>query len=211
MAGLYFIGSTVCHQFAERSLQIGGRFLPYCARCTGIYLGMAVAAMFFFIAKRQNGDKPLCGIQIPIAVFGFLPFMIDGLGSYIGLWQSNNLLRIVTGLPAGISLPYFFILLKNFKLEEIGTRPIFNTAKEQLWLLIAGFALAIFVYFGGLGLYYPIAILLMLGNIYFLFLFFGLFISFLPIKSASFRLGVLTILLAAWIFGIGCLRLWLRI
>lgn len=33
-----------CHGLADRTLHVAGRPLPVCSRCTGIYLGLAVAA-----------------------------------------------------------------------------------------------------------------------------------------------------------------------
>jgi Predicted membrane protein (DUF2085) len=40
----YSIGSVLCHQLPERSFHMWAVQLPVCARCTGVYLGAAVAA-----------------------------------------------------------------------------------------------------------------------------------------------------------------------
>ncbi|MFH1820931.1 MAG: DUF2085 domain-containing protein [Methanobacteriota archaeon] len=36
---LEYTSFLVCHQIPERTLSIGGKLLPLCARCTGIYCG----------------------------------------------------------------------------------------------------------------------------------------------------------------------------
>ena len=43
---LFPLGHFICHQRPERSFFIGGQQLPVCARCTGLYLGAALAIPF---------------------------------------------------------------------------------------------------------------------------------------------------------------------
>src|SRR6478672_7529764 len=43
---VYAVGSLVCHQRADRSFYLIGGQLPVCARCTGIYAGAALTAMW---------------------------------------------------------------------------------------------------------------------------------------------------------------------
>src|SRR5688572_14997247 len=42
---VYGVGSVVCHQLPERSFFLWSAQWPVCARCTGIYVGAAVAAL----------------------------------------------------------------------------------------------------------------------------------------------------------------------
>jgi uncharacterized membrane protein len=44
-AAVYGIGSFLCHQRPERSFHLWSAQLPVCARCTGIYVGAAAAAL----------------------------------------------------------------------------------------------------------------------------------------------------------------------
>lgn len=49
----YAIGGLICHQQPERSFQLFGAQLPVCARCTGIYVGAALASIVFSLRKRE--------------------------------------------------------------------------------------------------------------------------------------------------------------
>src|SRR4051812_3618485 len=53
-AGVYGVGHFVCHQLPARSFHLWGAQLPVCARCTGIYLGAAVAAVSLTITRRRH-------------------------------------------------------------------------------------------------------------------------------------------------------------
>ena len=51
---VYAIGAAVCHQLPERSFHVWGRQMPVCARCTGIYLGAAVAGIPLLGARHRR-------------------------------------------------------------------------------------------------------------------------------------------------------------
>src|SRR5262249_50728026 len=44
-AVVYEVGSLVCHQLSNRSFHAWGAQMPVCARCTGLYVGAAAAAL----------------------------------------------------------------------------------------------------------------------------------------------------------------------
>src|SRR5688500_13513428 len=50
---VYGAGSVVCHQLPERSFVLWSAQWPVCARCTGIYVGAAVAAIFATVGLKQ--------------------------------------------------------------------------------------------------------------------------------------------------------------
>jgi len=54
IVGVYSVGSLVCHQLPERSYSIWGAQMPVCARCAGIYVGAAVAAVFAATFRRAE-------------------------------------------------------------------------------------------------------------------------------------------------------------
>src|SRR6185436_8604187 len=51
----YAIGSGICHQLPARSFHLWSMQMPVCARCTGIYVGAAVAAT---IAMLRQSVRP---------------------------------------------------------------------------------------------------------------------------------------------------------
>lgn len=201
----YGIGGAVCHQMPERSIEIGGRFLPLCARCTGIYGGIAIILIYFFIRKRLQGNQILGNIQAVIAAFSFFPFMIDGVGSYLGLWTTNNLIRILTGVCAGISLPYFIILLIHFDINGENDKPIFSSLREQVTLLCLGFALAYGIYIGKLVSYDMVSILLCAGVVCFYTMMTALIFSLCfhwrgkKLLSSGFGVSFIIILFIWWV------------
>jgi uncharacterized membrane protein len=93
---IYTIGDRLCHQQASRSLFFNGNEMPFCARCTAIWLGLAVGlgVMVFFTIRLD--EKFLL-----IILFSLAPIGVDGVGQLLGFWESTNLIRFLTGLLAG--------------------------------------------------------------------------------------------------------------
>src|SRR5262245_24389943 len=71
-AAVYQIGSLVCHQLPNRSFHFWGAQLPVCARCTGLYVGAALAAL----ASVRTGQALQHGVwnrAKPLLLFGATP------------------------------------------------------------------------------------------------------------------------------------------
>lgn len=94
---VYKLGDIMCHQKAERSFFINGNQMPFCSRCTGIFLGLSIGLMIAIFKKLR-----LDGKFIIFLIAAFVPIGIDGIGQLFGFWESNNLIRVITGLSAGI-------------------------------------------------------------------------------------------------------------
>jgi len=93
---IYSCGDRLCHQKADRSLFFNGNEMPFCARCTAIWLGIALGLGFMVLYSMELNEKFLVAI-----VLGLVPIGIDGAGQLFGLWESINLVRFITGLLAG--------------------------------------------------------------------------------------------------------------
>jgi len=164
---LHFFGFAVCHTLPARTLTVGGHYLPVCARCTGIYLGIACSYVFLLARRglRVNALPPL-PISFAFAAL-LLPMAVDGITSYAGLRGTTNELRFITGLLAGSALPVFaFPLLA----PELVTRPADVPTVRPFgpWYdyLIWAALVAIGVPLGLAGwppLYYPVAAISVLG------------------------------------------------
>ena len=147
------VGSAVCHQMAERSFLFHGMQMPLCARCTGIYTGVFFAFCFFFGKKRMEAGKPFSLQQAVVTGAAILPVGLDGVGSYLGFWESSQLMRVLTGSLVGAIVPGFLLMAGNFDPKRENRTPIYEKTAEIL-LLLAGT-----VFFGlclWLGLLLPI-------------------------------------------------------
>jgi uncharacterized membrane protein len=94
---VYSAGDRLCHQKADRSFFINGNQMPFCSRCTAIWLGLAIGLGFIFFYQIELNEKFLFAI-----VLGIVPLGIDGVGQLLGFWDSTNIIRLITGLLAGI-------------------------------------------------------------------------------------------------------------
>jgi uncharacterized membrane protein len=97
-----------CHQSPERSFRIGWYTFPVCARCTGAFFGQLSAVILLLFGI----------ICPPLTALGLLALMgADWLVQRIGLLESTNVRRLLTGLCGGFGLfsVYInvFILLYN--------------------------------------------------------------------------------------------------
>ena len=95
---VYSIGDRMCHQKAERSLFLNENQMPFCSRCTAIWIGIPIG-LLFLLYFRFIPDKKL----IYLIIISVMPIGIDGVGQMIGLWESTNLIRFLTGSLAGIA------------------------------------------------------------------------------------------------------------
>lgn len=128
---IYLFYSFTCHQLASRSFFIGLVQLPVCARCLAMNMLILATLAFYFYRKRYNKPFRMNWLLFIILI---LPTIIDGTTQAIGLRESTNLIRVVTGIPFGIGWGYFYVwlthlaaaslfLLKNiisFNKEEVG-------------------------------------------------------------------------------------------
>ena len=93
---VYWFGDAECHQLANRSFFINDNQMPFCARDVGLFVGLAVASgVATFVRYKIHPLLMLAGL-VPIAVDGGLQMVTE--------YESNNALRVATGLLAGAVL-----------------------------------------------------------------------------------------------------------
>ena len=156
LAGGDYVGAAICHRITARSFVINGRQLPLCARCTGMYLGVALAFGTLLLAGRtRRTDLP--PLPLLLTLVGFIGLMgLDGLNSYSHffpnfphVYEPQNWLRLVTGMGAGLAMGLLiFPALMQTLWREVNGRPIIETAREL----------------GGMVLLAGLAVLLVLSN-----------------------------------------------
>ncbi|WHY85333.1 DUF2085 domain-containing protein [Neobacillus novalis] len=127
---LHFFGRAICHQIEDRSLQASGETLSICARDTGIYIGIFSTLAYLHLFKRK---AKITIPSIKISLFLLLlvvPMIIDGLGSYIHLFESNNARRLVSGTSFGFGLPYFLYPLLSANSLEASSEPVIKHGRD---------------------------------------------------------------------------------
>lgn len=151
------VGFSVCHQLEARSLVFGYTVTPICARCAGIYTGFVVAAVILFLMfRKKQSELPPLYIMVILAVF-FLTTMIDGLASYLGLYETNNIVRFSSGTLCGAAIisvlyPVFnFQYYKKSEKTRIFARPIQFLA---FCLILAAFIVITLIQPAWLGSFY---------------------------------------------------------
>ena len=108
---------SICHRKPERSFFIKGYQFPVCARCTGIYISLLI---YFIYSHYVHVDY-----NFYLLLFGFIlliPAYIDGITQFHMNRESNNNLRLVTGLLCGLGLgiilkTIIFFLFSFFKIN----------------------------------------------------------------------------------------------
>jgi uncharacterized membrane protein len=108
---VYGFGSAICHQRVERSFHLAGEALPVCARCTGIYLGGALAAAVFVLTRNaRRGGASLAGRS---AAWLLLLAALPGVLSLAYEWTSghvpSNSIRAATGVVLGVGVGWLIL------------------------------------------------------------------------------------------------------
>jgi len=93
---VYSAGDRLCHQKTERSFFINGNQMPFCSRCTALWLGLAMGLGFMVFYQVKLDEKFLY-----VILLGIVPIAVDGVGQLFGFWESTNIIRAATGLLAG--------------------------------------------------------------------------------------------------------------
>jgi uncharacterized membrane protein len=111
LAGLmYFFFKPTCHQLPERSFFIFGYPMAVCARCFGIYLGFLAATLLYpLILPVDNRKTP----NKWLLILAIIPMGLDGGIQFLTSYESNNILRLITGLICGGVLPFYILPVYN--------------------------------------------------------------------------------------------------
>jgi uncharacterized membrane protein len=102
---LYGAGGLVCHQLPARSFYIGVAQMPVCARCTGIYLG--VAAIAFLVALRPAIARTRRREHVRmLLVAAVLPTVVTLIYEWSTGHTPSNAIRAVAGAPLGAAAAF---------------------------------------------------------------------------------------------------------
>jgi len=90
----------ICHHHPDRSIPFLGIERFFCARCLGIIFGIIIGVFLLIF-----------GYQIPfiLAFIMIIPLIMDGFSQFFGFRESNNHLRLITGLSYGVATINYLI------------------------------------------------------------------------------------------------------
>jgi len=135
---LYNIGTAVCHQINERTFHFDGHALMVCARDTGTYTGFIISLLYWIVINKKikGGMPPPYGLLTASLFIGTL--VLDGGTSYLHIRETNNQIRLLTGLLAGSGAsiligPCVFSLLYRYSSDEIFTK---NKRVFFIWIIM---------------------------------------------------------------------------
>ena len=118
---VYSLGDRLCHQKPERSFFLNGNQMPFCARCTAIWVGLVIGLGIMVFYRIQLDEKFFLLIIICL-----VPIGIDGIGQLLNFWESLNIIRVITGLLAGIICGIAIRII----IDEIKTIHLFKNNKK---------------------------------------------------------------------------------
>ena len=92
---IYYVGDLNCHQLSHRSYSYNDNQMSFCARDTGIFLGLVMGFMY---ASRKK-----IMLTLPLVIAALLPIGLDGTIQLLTDYESTNPKRLITGLIAGVA------------------------------------------------------------------------------------------------------------
>jgi uncharacterized membrane protein len=104
--GIYQSFAYVCHQIPERSFYVAGYPLAVCARCTGLYAGLAAGILLYPLARSLRSTETPARIWLFIAA---APMAVDFSLGFLGLWENTHLSRSLTGALFGLVAALFIV------------------------------------------------------------------------------------------------------
>lgn len=165
------IGYAICHRIESHSFVIGGRQLPLCARCSGIYLGALLGVVTLAAAGRSRASR-MPPLPLLVTLIGFIGLMgVDGVNSYLTffpglphLYEPQNWLRLVTGTLHGLALAaLLYPLFNSVMWQAPEDAPSLGSASELLGLILLAGVIVALVLTEDPALLYPLALLSALG------------------------------------------------
>ncbi|MDP2319137.1 MAG: DUF2085 domain-containing protein [Acidobacteriota bacterium] len=100
----YLAGSVVCHQLPERSFVTAGLQWPVCARCAGIYLGVAAGFAAWWMLRRMTRLRPGGRAWLTMLAVLAAPTAASWMGGILGIWDGTNGIRFALAAPLGLTV-----------------------------------------------------------------------------------------------------------
>lgn len=103
LAAMDYCGRCGCHQRPDRSFFVGRWQLPLCARCTGVLIGHLTGCPTA-LRRRLSLWTALCCCEATL---------LDWTAQRLGIRESTNLRRLITGILGGFGQAIVYMRLLN--------------------------------------------------------------------------------------------------
>jgi uncharacterized membrane protein len=87
-----------------------GYKLPVCSRDVAIYLGMLLGLLALPLLQKPDSEEMP---SIWILAAACAPIALDGITQLLGIRESTNALRVMTGFIVGVVLPFYILPILN--------------------------------------------------------------------------------------------------
>jgi len=110
-----------CHQLPERSFFVFGHKMALCARCSSLYLSFLGVGLLYGLWRSIPLSRRyrLSPLSLKLLFLLTLPMALDGAIQLLGLWESTNILRAITGALAGGGFGLFAYPLLDRGFSEV--------------------------------------------------------------------------------------------
>jgi uncharacterized membrane protein len=132
---IYYLGDAECHQISDRTIYLNGNQMPVCSRDVAIFLFITLGLLAGMFVKRNyyisngilsifperfrafvNRTMGARWFAILFIILCLIPVGLDGGIQLFTDYESTNLTRVLTGIPAGfIAGLLIAILIKSVK------------------------------------------------------------------------------------------------
>ncbi|MCK4490991.1 MAG: DUF2085 domain-containing protein [Candidatus Altiarchaeales archaeon] len=96
-------GLALCHRQKDRCINLLGHTSLLCARCMGMLAGF-ISTLLLCCMHSLDATIPW-----PVSVGLMLPLIVHGSTQFLGLRESNNILRFISGI---LFVPGFYLTWK---------------------------------------------------------------------------------------------------
>jgi uncharacterized membrane protein len=115
---IYQGANQICHQRPARSFHLAGVQLPVCARCAGLYLSGAAAALAAWSGRRRVAVPRATRTILALAA---VPTVLTVTVELAGLAYPSNAVRALSALPLGAAAGWIFV--RSLRAEGERTPP----------------------------------------------------------------------------------------
>ena len=99
-----------CHRDPNRSFFFKGKQFPFCARCTGVFVGQLIAILLIL-----SGVRPILNAKnLFLILFLMSTMFFDWFIQYMGYKESTNIRRLITGVLGGAGVIFVYYLALSY-------------------------------------------------------------------------------------------------